>query len=153
MARGMTTVPSWPRWLGLAGLLPQFACLFALWFGPEEWRYAALAIAWGYAALIFSFLGGLWWGIAASRMREGERVPGWLWIASVVPSLLALATYLPWVFAAAWPGPSLAVLGFALIASLWVDRRIAPSCPPWWLTLRVPLSFGLGLSTLLIAAA
>ena len=147
------TIPPSPRSLGFAGLLPQFACLAALWLGPEEWRYAALAIAWGYGALILSFLGGLWWGIAASRMREGERVPGWLWLAAVAPSLVALATYLPWVFGAEWPGPSLAALGVAIIASLWVDRRIAPSAPAWWMRLRAPLSLGLGGASLLCAVA
>lgn len=149
----MVAVPPLPRWLGLAGLLPQLACLAVLWFGPETWRYAALAIAWGYGALILSFVGGLWWGIAASRMREGERVPGWLWAVSVGPSLVALATYLPWVFGEEWPRPSLVVLGIALAASLWVDRRIAPSAPRWWMALRVPLSLGLGLATLLVSGA
>ena len=86
-------------------------------------------------------------------MREGERVPGWLWLAAVVPSLVALATYLPWVFGAEWPGPSLAVLGVAIIASLWVDRRIAPSAPAWWMRLRAPLSLGLGGASLLCAFA
>ncbi|NYH96023.1 DUF3429 domain-containing protein [Novosphingobium marinum] len=149
----MTPIPPYPRALGFAGLLPQLACLLAAWFGPPEWRWSALAIGWGYAALIFSFLGGLWWGIAASRMHEGERVPGWLWIASVVPSVVALASYIPWVFGEEWPGPSLVVLGLAIMASLAVDRRIAPSAPYWWMALRVPLSFGLGLSTLLLAFA
>ncbi|MEZ5744017.1 MAG: DUF3429 domain-containing protein [Sphingomonadaceae bacterium] len=149
----MTTIPFWPRWLGLAGLLPQTACLLAAWLGDPQWHYAALAIGFGYAALIFSFLGGLWWGIAASRMREGERVPGWLWIASVLPSLIALAAFVPWVFGAEWPGPSLIVLGAGIIASLWVDRRIAPSCPDWWMRLRVPLSLGLGTLTVLLGLA
>lgn len=149
----MTAVPFWPRWLGLTGLLPQFACLAVLWFGPAEWRFAALALAWGYAALIFSFLGGLWWGIAASFDNAGGPAPGWLWLASVAPSLIAFASYAPWVFAGAWPGPSLVVLGLGLIASLWVDRRIAAFSPPWWLQLRVPLSLGLGIATLLIALA
>jgi len=145
------TIPTWPRALGFAGLLPQLACLAALWFGPDSWRFAALAIAWGYGALILSFLGGLWWGIAASRIREGQRVPAWLWIAAVLPSLVALLTYLPWVFGQEWPGPSLVILGSALIASLWVDRRIAPSAPAWWMRLRVPLSLGLGIASILIA--
>lgn len=146
-------VPAWPRWLGLAGLLPQLACLAALWFGPDGWRWTAQALAWAYAALILSFLGGLWWGIAASRMHEGERVPGWLWGASVVPSLIAFASFVPWVIGAPWPDPSLLVLGVAIVGSLWVDRRIAPSAPHWWMRLRVPLSLGLGLSSVLIALA
>lgn len=142
-----------PQILGYAGLLPQLACLGAVWFGPESWRWPAEALAWCYAALILSFLGGLWWGIAASRDREGERVPAWLWAASVVPSLLALATFLPWIAGAAWPDASLVLLGLALIGSLAVDRRIAPSAPDRWMGLRVPLSLGLGLTTLLIGWA
>ncbi|ANU07274.1 DUF3429 domain-containing protein [Paraurantiacibacter namhicola] len=146
----MRSIPPWPRWLGLSGLLPQLACLAAILFGPAEWRWTALAIAWGYAALIFSFLGGMWWGIAASRIREGERVPAWLWVASVAPSLVALATYVPWVLGWSWPQPQLVILGLAIIASLWVDRRIAPSAPDWWMALRIPLSLGLGGASLII---
>ena len=47
------------RLLGYAGLLPQAAAFVAvLKDGPEKWT--ALAMAFGYAALIFSFLGGVW---------------------------------------------------------------------------------------------
>ncbi|WP_309621365.1 DUF3429 domain-containing protein [Novosphingobium sp.] len=147
----MNAIPFYPRTLGLAGLLPQFACLAALTLGPQEWRFAALALAWGYAALIFSFLGGLWWGIAATRLHSKVPVPDWLWLAAIAPSLIAFVTYVPWVFAAEWPQPSLVLLGLGLLGSLAVDWRIAPLCPPWWLRLRVPLSVGLGVSTLLIA--
>jgi hypothetical protein len=149
----MRNVPAVPRLLGLCGLLPQLACLLALWFGPQEWRYAALAIGCGYAALILAFVGGMWWGIAASQDLRGKQVPDWLWLAAVVPSLVALLAWLLWVFGAEWPGPSLIALGLALIASLWVDRRIAPSCPAWWMALRVPLSLGLGSASVLLALA
>lgn len=147
----MKNIPFWPRILGLAGLLPQLACLAMLITGPAEWRFAALALAWGYAALIFSFLGGLWWGIAASALRGGEPAPDWLWLAAVAPSLIAFASYLPWVFAAPWPQPSLVVIAVALIASLSVDRAIAGLAPAWWFGLRAVLSIGLGLATLGIA--
>ena len=149
----MNAIPAFPRNLGLAGLLPQLACLLTLTLGPEEWRFTALAFAWGYAALIFSFLGGLWWGIAAARLHSTLRVPDWLWLAAVAPSLIAFITYVPWVFGAEWPQPSLIVLGIALIASLAVDRAIAHLTPPWWLRLRVMLSLGLGLATLGTALA
>lgn len=149
----MRSVPPLPRWLGLAGLLPQLACLLALWFGPPDWRYVALAAAWGYAALIFSFLGGLWWGIAAARSGDSAEAHAWLWVAAVVPSLVAFATYLPWVFGWRWPVPSLAVLGIGLLASLAVDHKLGALAPGWWLSLRRPLSLGLGAMTLLIALA
>lgn len=149
----MRTMPSAARFLGFAGLLPQFACLLAAVAGPPEWRWSALAIGWGYAALILSFLGGLWWGLAAGSPDEARRAPTWLWIAAVMPSLLALATYLPWVFGATWPGPSLYVLGAAILGSVLVDARLVSIRPSWWMALRTPLSLGLGVTTILLGTA
>lgn len=149
----MPTMPPAARFLGFAGLLPQLACLAAAWLGPPEWRWSALAIGWGYAALILSFLGGLWWGLAAGSPDEARRAPQWLWVAAVTPSLLALGTYLPWVFGAQWPGPSLFVLGIAIVASVLVDLRLVTVRPTWWMSLRLPLSFGLGTTTILLALA
>ena len=85
--------PPLARLLGFAGLLPQLACALAKWFGSEEWRWTALAMGWAYAALIFSFLGGLWWGLATAALARGAQVPHWLWLAAIAPSLLALLTY------------------------------------------------------------
>ena len=148
----MQSVPALPRWLGLAGLLPQFTCLAVLYAGPAEWREAALAIAFAYAALILSFLGGMWWGIAAAApAAQRRKALGWLWIAAVLPSLVALACFLPWALDWAWPEPSLVMLGGALLVSLGVDAKLGALAPRWWLALRVPLSTGLGLAT--IAAA
>ncbi|MEH3108136.1 MAG: DUF3429 domain-containing protein [Sphingomonas fennica] len=143
-------VPPPARGLGLAGLLPQAAAVAVLASGSSWWHFAALAIAFAYAALILSFLGGLWWGLAAPL---GDRAPGWLWIAAVAPSLVAFAAFLPWVFGAEWPGPSLVVLAVAILASLGVDRRLvrAGIAPIWWMALRLPLSIGLGLLTLAAA--
>lgn len=142
--------PRLPRWLGLAGLLPQLAALAVLLSGDAAHHFQALTLGYAYAALILSFLGGLWWGLAA----RAEAPPAWLWVAAVVPSLVALASAIPWSEGKAWPGPSLVVLGIALIAALAVDWRLARGglAPAWWLSLRVPLSLGLGLSTLAIAA-
>ena len=150
----MNSVPAWPRWLGLAGLLPQLACVAILYLGPGQWRGAALGVAFAYAALILSFLGGMWWGIAAAApAAERRRTLGWLWIAAVLPNLVALAAFLPWVFEWPWPEPSLVMLGGALLVSLGVDARLGPLAPRWWMALRVPLSAGLGLTTLAAALA
>jgi hypothetical protein len=141
--------PLWPRFLGLAGLLPQALAMFALLGGNPEARYVALACAFAYAALILSFLGGTWWGLAAASVTA----PRWLWIAAIVPSLVAFASAYPWMVGEPWPQPSLVMLAAALIASLGVDwqlRRIRVA-PSWWLGLRVPLSLGLGGLTLAIA--
>ena len=150
----MQSVPALPRWLGLAGLLPQFTCVAVLYAGPAEWREAALAIAFAYAALILSFLGGMWWGIAAAApAAQRRRTLGWLWIAAVLPSLVALACFLPWALDWAWPEPSLVMLGGALLVSLGVDAKLGALAPRWWMTLRVPLSTGLGLATIAAALA
>lgn len=150
----MQSVPALPRWLGLAGLLPQFTCVAVLYAGPAEWREAALAIAFAYAALILSFLGGMWWGIAAAApAAQRRRTLGWLWIAAVLPSLVALACFLPWALGWAWPEPSLVMLGGALLVSLGVDAKLGALAPRWWMALRVPLSTGLGLATIAAALA
>jgi len=146
----MTQTPPFPRWLGLAGLLPQAACLLAVVAGPPEARWTGLAIGWGYGALIFSFLGGLWWGLAAAAQARGEMVPGWLWFAAVAPSLLALLTYVPWVLGYGWPGPSLIVLGLMIAGSLLVDRQLGALAPAWWMGLRAVLSLGLGVMTVVL---
>jgi len=137
------TLPFAARALGLAGLIPQVLVVAALVTGGADVWFAALSLGYAYAALIFSFLGGLWWGLAA---MGGTRTPTWAWVAAVVPSLLALASGWPWATGGTWPGPSLIFLGLAIAASLLVDLRLraAGLTPGGWLALRVPLSLGLG---------
>ena len=144
-----TNPPVFPRWLGLAGLLPQLAAVAVVFGGDASLHFSAIALGYAYAALILSFLGGLWWGVAASA----DRPPEWLWVAAVVPSLVALGSALPWAVGAPWPGPSLILLGLALIGALGVDLLLARRglVPLWWMSLRLPLSLGLGGLTLLLA--
>lgn len=120
--------------------------------GGDAWRFGALALGWLYAALIFSFLGGLWWGLAAAART---RAPSWLYGVSVLPSLVALASLTPWLIGEPWPGPSLVWLGIGIFASPLVDRRIAALglTPPWWLPLRLLLSAGLGLMAVAMGLA
>ena len=135
--------------LGFAGLLPQTAALLALLVLGPRWHDAAVIVAFAYAALILSFLGGMWWGIAA---QADVRAPRWLWFAAVTPSLIAFAAALPWAFGAPSPGASLIALGMAILGSLVVDRRlhVAGLAPGWWMRIRTPLSVGLGGLTLVI---
>ncbi len=147
----MNNTPPLARSLGYAGILPQLVCALAAWFGPDEWRWTALAIGWAYAALIFSFLGGLWWGLAAGSPDQARRAPAWIWLAAVAPSLIALATYIPWVVGETWPGPSLAMLATFILLSPIVDMRLVTLRPRWWMGLRVPLSLGLASTTFALA--
>lgn len=135
------------RLLGFAGLLPPLICLMAVF--DDGTRYMALGAAYFYAALIFSFLGGFWWGLAVAS----PGAPQWVYGAAVVPSLLAFVSAVPWMIGMTWPGPSLGLLGIALIAALWVDVRLnrLGIMPDWMLSLRILLSVGLGAVTLALA--
>lgn len=141
-----------PAWrLGILGLVPQILVVLVLAAAGPEHRFSALSLGYAYAALILSFVGGLWWGLAA---RDPARAPGWVWLAAVAPSLVALASALPWAIGQPWPGPSLVLLGLSLAATILVDRALdrAGLCPPGWIRLRTLLSLGLGGLTLLAAA-
>ena len=133
--------------LGVAGLLPQILAYAATF--DEGDRYVGLAAGFFYAALILSFIGGLWWGVAAARWDA----PGWLYAASVMPSLIAFASGIPWMTGAAWPQPSLGWLGLCLLGSTVVDVRLARlgMIAAEMLRLRAVLSLGLGLLTLALA--
>ena len=120
--------------LGAAGLLPSVAALGVLLMAGPEHRDLAFRAAGTYGAVILSFLGGAWWGIAAARGHPRD-LPRWLGL-SVLPAL------------AAWPvlvflSPlSLAALSVLFLATLAVDRALTRRfvAPEWWLPLRVPLS-------------
>ncbi len=132
------------NWLGYAGLLPQ---AFALMLGLDEAdRYIGLAAGYFYAALILSFLGGLWWGLAAAASRP----PPWVYVAAVIPTLLAFFTGVPWMTGTTWPGPSLLILAVALVGSLAVDWRLRRLglMSDHLFALRVRLSLGLSILTL-----
>lgn len=126
------------RVLGYAGLLPQAICLAMVVTG-HEWRFSALAGGFVYAAAIFSFLGGVWWGqaLASGRATTGA------YLLAVMPSLLAVALFLPWTFGWEWPGPALFYLGALIALSPMVDRALGYAAPDF-LRLRWHLSLGLG---------
>lgn len=136
-------LPNLARVLGYAGLLPQIAALALLASGPMEHRNFAELLAITYAALILSFLGALWWGLAAAHV---DRAPAWIWLAGVVPSLVSLVVFLPWASAHLGTTPALFILALSIAGSSLVDRRLdeLKLCPPSWVNLRLVLSIGLG---------
>ena len=133
--------------LGVSGLIPQMLALALTWHPP----HAALAQFAGflYAALIFSFIGGLWWGIAAAN----RAAPKWLFAVAVVPALIAFGASLIWVARTGSAGLSLRIVGTALVVSPLIDWWLgrAGLVPRGWLFMRLVLSFGLGALTLSMA--
>jgi hypothetical protein len=127
------------RWLGYAGLLPQALCLALT---PTEYGYTAIAGGFAYAAAIFSFLGGVWWGqaLASGRATTGA------FVIAVMPSLLAVLLFLPWTIGWEWPAPALIYLGLFIAGSPWVDSKLGYASPEFF-RLRLRLSWGLGALT------
>lgn len=136
------------RILGLSGILPQALCLVLARLGP--WDVAGPA-GLAYAALILSFLGGLWWMAALQAGRRGAAV----YIVSVLPSLIGWAALLMQVTGLVPVGGALTVLGLCLLASPLVDLALAQTVllPAGWLRLRMMMAGGLGLLTLALAWA
>ena len=134
--------------LGLSGWMPQAICLWLVaGGGPLGW--SALAAGCFYAALILSFLGGMWWMAA---LLGGVRRAA-VYVVAVLPSLAGLAALLPWTVGWDWPGPALVALGLVLLASPLVDRWLARmvELPAGWLALRMAMATGLGVLTLGLA--
>jgi len=129
--------------LGYAGLIPFVAGAALTWLvRPDAHPYVVDALA-KYAALIASFLGGIYWGLG---MRTPEAAAGrFVW--GVLPSLLAwIAVVMP-----AYAG--LAVLGAVLIVCYLVDRRVYPRYGlQRWLVLRFRLTLVASLSCFVAAA-
>jgi hypothetical protein len=135
---GQTSLSPAARVLGYAGLLPQIICIAMVLTG-HEWRFAALAGGFAYAAAIFSFLGGVWWGQAVQSARATTGA----YLVAVLPSLIAVALFLPWSFGWEWPGPALLYLGALIALSPMIDRKLGYA-PSDFLRLRLHLSLGLG---------
>ncbi|MCK0100491.1 DUF3429 domain-containing protein [Qipengyuania sp. S6317L1] len=142
-----TSLTRTARTLGYAGLLPQILCL-GLTVSGHEYAYTAMAGGFAYAAAIFSFLGGMWWGQAIQSGRAGAGT----YLIAVLPSLIAVALFLPWSFGWEWPGPALLFLGFLILGSPAVDRALGYAQNDF-MRLRMILSTGLGGLTIALGFA
>ena len=131
------------RMLGYAGLLPQIACI-ALILIDSPYRYSALFMGFVYPAMIFSFLGGVWWGQAITRLSAAS---AGVYIVAVLPSLIAAALFIPYLEGWDWPGPAMLYLGAFLMLSPMVDRALGYAARDF-MRLRWHLSLGLGALTI-----
>ena len=139
----LASIPLPARLLGLAGLVPFWACAIAVVFGDDELASSALYAQVAYGALILTFLGGVHWGIA---LRSGT-APSWGRLGwGVTPSLVGWAALLmP-------PAQGLGLLAAGLAIALAVDLETLkePTAPGWYAKLRRFLTTG-ALASLLVA--
>ena len=129
--------------LGHLGLLPFVLGAALIWVvNAEAHPYAALALS-AYAAVIVSFLGGIYWGLAFRHSAP----PATLFVWGVLPPLVA------WVAVMMPASAGLVVHGVMLLVCYGVDRRLYPAQGlSHWLTLRFRLSAVASLSCFLGAA-
>ncbi|NBU88051.1 MAG: DUF3429 domain-containing protein [Betaproteobacteria bacterium] len=133
----------WAQRLGYAGLIPFVLGAALVWVVSDEaYPYVTLALS-AYGAVIVSFLGGIYWGVAFQQPQPQPR----LWVWGVVPSLLA------WVGVMMPPESGMVVLGAVLLLCYAVDRHLYPPLGlSRWLVLRFRLSAVAALSCFLGAA-
>lgn len=133
--------------LGLSGLIPQLLAS-AITLHPPHAAFGQFA-AFLYSALILSFLGGLWWGVAAVSANASR----WLYVVGVIPSLIAFAAGLLWIMRSGSPAQALTIVGTGLLLAPLVDRELDRQklVPKGWFAMRLTLSAGLGILTLLAA--
>lgn len=131
---------------GLAGLIPfvvlSLSEVFSLGLPPV---ISLLAFN-TYGAVILSFVGAIWWGLAAATSDKAPRGIMFYW--SVIPALIGwFATLVP---------PDVGVLmlsaGFALqwLGDAWLSRTYPGVVPGWLFPLRTVLTAGV-LATMAIA--
>jgi Protein of unknown function (DUF3429) len=132
--------------LAYAGLIPFVLGALLLWllsgFNADAHAFVALSLS-AYAAVVISFLGGIYWGLG---MRQAVPSPQpFVW--GLVPSLAA------WVAVVMPAYAGLVLHGVMLVVCYLVDRQHYPALGAGaWLTLRFRLSAVAGLSCFLGAA-
>ena len=134
--------------LGLAGLIPFYAGVLALWMTPSllpmSAALAAHRLELFYAAIILSFMGGVRWGLAMDREDD-------LGLAlSTTPALIAwLALWPTGVLGIAPTAPvRYGVLMLAFLVLMIADVRASAEgdAPEWYGSLRVRLTFAVALA-------
>ena len=134
--------------LGLAGLLPQVAaCILAL--TNNDLAMYGLVSGFAYAALIFSFIGGVWWGQALATPTRHA----WIFVAAICPSLISWIAALLLFSNLKWWPYAIGAVAVGLLLSPLIDLQISKVLvqPRGWMKLRLTLSIGLGSLTLILA--
>ena len=104
-----------------------------MWLLPPAQADNAALLLVAYGAVILSFMGAIHWGLVMWRNDDQSR--NW-YVISVLPALVAwIALMLPSL-------PALTLLAVAFVSIYGFDRSAVSAgiAPPWYRTLRVPLT-------------
>jgi len=133
------------RSIPLAALIPGVLGLLPFWFFAIASNHdigldpiTALLALLGYSAVILSFVGAIWWGIAAQMGAGTQRNAMFLW--SVFPALIG------WFAMVVTPDVGLVMLmtglGLQWLLDLMLHKRLPLLISTWMLQLRTLLTIG-----------
>ncbi|MBZ1349937.1 DUF3429 domain-containing protein [Alcaligenaceae bacterium LF4-65] len=133
-----TRIPRAALLPGLLGLTPFWALALSTLAGTGIDPLLALTALIMYGAIILSFVGALWWGLAIHAPANAPRDTLFVW--SVIPALIG------WFATLALPDVGLRML-MAGLALQWVldgmlMRKVPELIPSWMFRLRTMLTFG-----------
>ena len=134
-----SSIPLPAKIFGFSGLAPFLILTLSAWTFPDPYRLLVFDILVHYAAVILSFVGAVYWGLALCNFNNRSKSEKQMWIMfgwSVIPALIAwIATQM--VLSAAL---LVLILGFvsAFIFDLWSGKR--EDIPFWYLKLRKSLT-------------
>ncbi|WP_077037440.1 DUF3429 domain-containing protein [Pelomonas sp. KK5] len=133
--------------LAYAGLVPFVIGTALVWLiggrDLDQHTFVTTSLS-SYAALVISFLGGIYWGLAARQTAPVSSRP---FVIGVLPSVVA------WIGVLMPPYSGLVVHGAMLVAGYLIDRRYYPQLgAAAWLTPRFRLSAVAALCCFLAAA-
>lgn len=121
----LTTLGAAPFVIGAVGAHTDAVLTLFPYFGREAVIH--------YGIIILSFMAGILWGFASSSCGNKSSLA---YIASVLPALYVF------FFASGTDTDKLDALmfGFAILLIIDLSFQKATLAPPWWMTLRVPVT-------------
>ena len=141
-------IPLEAQILGIGGLIQLLAGVAAHIASPEPFGLPLTRIILTYTALILSFLGGIHWGFASSALAHADDRSRAIRILafSVLPAFTGwLVVLLPVAIGA----PVLAAAFVWILLLDWASEALG-AAPPWWMQLRIRLTFGVVILLLIL---
>ncbi len=137
---------SLPVFIGFLGLVPIILPASLIIFNFTDNNDLIKKILLCYGSVILSFLGGVHWGYALKKNVSNETY-NFLWLWSVMPSLVGWASLVFILFDKIFLSLNLIIVGF--IISFFVDYKVF-SKYEWYRSLRIFLTTFVILSILII---
>ena len=87
-----SSIPLPAKIFGFSGLAPFLILALSAWIFPDPYRLLVFDILVHYAAVILSFVGAVYWGLALCNFNNKSKSEKQMWIMfgwSIIPALIA----------------------------------------------------------------